>query len=204
MEVYDKNLRYCPTMGDSLGAISWYKCVRTLMKSCCDTGPSPCLLWLWQLRPLLLRSCKAWKLMQVSPWLLLFFLSVLVSTNNGTKDFLWSRRLGVNLSQISSKWINKVTVSSTGLPLTNKEPQPALGELGICLCLRWYRQGLMRKMFASHFQRNLIVKARESLLPLMPPVFFLEDQEGLIGYECCFVSHGCPRTPGTWLSGKLY
>lgn len=135
---------------------------------------------------------------------IIFFLSVLVSTNNGTKDFLWSRRLGVNLSQISSKWINKVTVSSRGLPLTNKEPQPALGELGICLCLRWYRQGLMRKMFASHFQRNLIVKARESLLPLMPPVFFLEDQEGLVGYECCFISHGCPRTPGTWLSGKLY
>lgn len=102
-----------------------------------------------------------------------FFLTVLISKTNGTKDFLCSRCLWVNLSQISSKWINKVTVWSRDPPLTNEEPQPALGELGICLCLRWYRQGLMRKMLASHFQRNLIVKAREGLLPLMLPVFLL-------------------------------
>lgn len=118
---------------------------------------------------------------------------MLISTNNGTKDFLWSRHLGVNLSQVSSKWINKVTVSSRDHPLTNKEPQPALGELGICLCLRWYWQGLMRKMLASHFQRSQAMKAREGLLSLNLPVFFLYDQEGLVGHECASFPMAVPE-----------
>lgn len=208
MEVYDKNLRYYPTMGDGLRSFPntnvcghlWRAVVTLVLHcACCGCGDTDHCYWGHaKLGRQAFSSCRSHQ------GCYYYYFDSANLNKQWHKRFSLISALRVNLGQIISKWINQVTVSSRDLPLTNKEPQPALGELGISLCLRWYRQGLMRKMLASHFQRNLTMKAREGLLALMLLVFFLKDQEELVGHEWCFLSHGCPWTPGTRLWGKPY